>query len=69
LVASLSESLWHRNRVLAQAALEHSFVRRQYRQVCKALADRIGCDLRTLDRALYEYGVYLLKQKKKSAAA
>jgi thiaminase/transcriptional activator TenA len=27
LVASLSESLWHRNRVLAQAALEHSFVR------------------------------------------
>jgi thiaminase (transcriptional activator TenA) len=27
LVASLSESLWHRNRVLAQAALEPSFVR------------------------------------------
>jgi len=26
-VASLSESLWHRNRVLAQAALEHPFVR------------------------------------------
>ena len=26
-MASLSESLWHRNRVLAQAALEHPFVR------------------------------------------
>jgi thiaminase/transcriptional activator TenA len=26
-VASLSESLWHRNRVLAEAALEHRVVR------------------------------------------
>ena len=26
-MASLSESLWHRNRVLAEAALEHPFVR------------------------------------------
>jgi thiaminase/transcriptional activator TenA len=25
-VASLSQSLWHRNRVLAEAALEHLFV-------------------------------------------
>jgi hypothetical protein len=36
--------------------------------MCKALADRIGCDLRTVDRALYEYGRYLLNQKKKAAA-
>ena len=25
-MASLSDSLWHRNRVLAEAALEHTFV-------------------------------------------
>jgi thiaminase/transcriptional activator TenA len=62
-VASLSESLWHRNRVLVEAALEHPFVRGiASGELAKAaFAYYVEQDAAFLDAFCRAYGLALAK--------
>jgi thiaminase/transcriptional activator TenA len=63
LVASLSESLWHRNQVLAQAALEHPFVQgiASGELAQAAFAYYVGQDASFLDAFCRAYALALAK--------
>src|ERR1700746_530845 len=63
MVASLSESLWHRNRVLAEAALEHAFVQgiASGELVRARFAYYVGQDAAFLDAFCRAYALALAK--------
>jgi len=63
LVASLADSLWHRNRVLAEAALEHPFVRgiASGELAPAAFAYYVGQDAAFLDAFCRAYALALAK--------
>ena len=62
-MASLSDSLWHRNRVLAEAALEHKFVQgiASGELARTRFAYYVGQDAAFLDAFCRAYGLALAK--------